>query len=123
MIKTRCYLRLKLKEPVVRDALLKIGELSQSFSVLSMLYNQESMSYMLRQVTAEVINQFESCTIGTSVTRDINVLRMPPGVKTMTILSQRCITSKDKLEEKMLKRHHKNRFCLNYFAKCCNRSN
>ena len=48
MIKTRCYLRLKLKEPVVRDALLKIGELSQSFSVLGMLYNQDSMRYMLQ---------------------------------------------------------------------------
>ena len=71
----------------VRDAIVKIGQQMEQFSILSHLTNQESLDEILGSYTSQITYAFIDCTSENDVTRDHRTIPYPRGFEFVAVLS------------------------------------
>lgn len=80
----------------VRDAVLNIGNLMSSFTILNGLCNQDDLATILTRCTTTVIDCFNNCAELTECGRKIDLLKIPEGVDIITMpCNSKNVTSDD----------------------------
>ena len=91
----------KTSDSGTRDGILKIGRLSQNFSVFKTFSSQDDFEKMIAIETPQTILELENCFVETRSTRKIQLLEWPPELDLFTIRSNKCIITKDDIEKKL----------------------
>ena len=86
-LRARSLLSELSKNPVFRDTLLKIGEMSPDFSLMRTFDDQDSLAEITEQVTNQVNESLRESFTQTASMKAINLMDWPSNFKEYTFMS------------------------------------
>ena len=98
-IELQSILQLNLQNTETRDALVKIGRASPSFSLLKALSCQQDFKNLFSNSSPTVINELNECFHETKSTRQVTQIEWPRTSDLLTLRSSGAVISRQMLEQ------------------------
>ena len=97
-LSTQSEITLSMSSPVIRDLLIKTGQLCQQFTLFSELASQDSFEELAKKFTPTVIEELNRCFKSTYRTKNLDTIEWPEDSPSLTSLKQTAYMNKPELE-------------------------